>query len=455
MVKQDGILSLIRFAQLNKWSVDAYGMNRFSSSFPMRKLSNIMKRVKDVIMVEDAEEYRRITVKLYGNGVLERDRVCGKEIGTKRQFRAKAGQLILSRIDARNGAFGVVPPELDGAIVTNDFWLFDVYGADEAYLMLVLSSLRFQNYWQSKSNGTTNRQRVNEADFMACEIPFPDPEEQRELVETYNRTIREARMCEAQIESSEAEIENYLFESLGIVRRQRTGKDKTGTLQFVRLKEIAQWGYDKNVVAFPYSFVKSQAHSFSNMPKWCLSITRGKSPIYAQESEAYLLNQKCNRWDEIDLTFVKPVDPLWLKKIDTNLFTQRNDILINSTGEGTLGRASLIKEERHMGLLYDSHMLCLRVDERYVNAQLLVYLINSSFGQKQIEMLKSAQATKQTELGVENVKKLLFPLPDRAEQDEIARRISAGKERIKAMRQRAENLRQLAKREFEEAVFCE
>ena len=35
------------------------------------------------------------------------------------------GQFILSGIDSRNGAFGVIPDELDGAIVTNGFWYFD------------------------------------------------------------------------------------------------------------------------------------------------------------------------------------------------------------------------------------------------------------------------------------------------------------------------------------------
>lgn len=110
MVKQNKAFSVIHFANLEKWSVDNYDTDHFMSSFKMQKLSNIMKRVKDVIIVDDATEYKRITVKLYGNGVFERDRVYGKEIGTKRQFRAKAGQLIISRIDARNGAFGVVPP---------------------------------------------------------------------------------------------------------------------------------------------------------------------------------------------------------------------------------------------------------------------------------------------------------------------------------------------------------
>lgn len=409
MVKQNKAFSVIHFANLEKWSVDNYDTDHFMSSFKMQKLSNIMKRVKDVIIVDDATEYKRITVKLYGNGVFERDRVYGKEIGTKRQFRAKAGQLIISRIDARNGAFGVVPPVLDGAIVTNDFWLYDVYGADVQYLMLILSTPRFQKYWQSKSNGTTNRQRVNEADFMNCKIPFPSINEQIYFVEKYQTTIDAAYACEKEIKVLEENIEKYLYDSLGIIAKQQETQDITSILKPVHFKEIVQWGYDKNVISFPYIFDKYIAYSFANMPKWYLSITRGKSPVYSEKGDKYILNQKCNRWDEIDLTFVKTVDPSWFERIDGKFFTQLNDILINSTGEGTLGRASLVKEDKHIGLLYDSHMLCLRVDQKYINAQLLVYLINSSFGQKQIEMFKGAQATKQTELGIENMKKLQFP----------------------------------------------
>jgi type I restriction enzyme S subunit len=43
-----------------------------------------------------------------------------------RRFVANAGQFITSRIDARNGAMGLVPKSLDGALVTNDFPLFDL-----------------------------------------------------------------------------------------------------------------------------------------------------------------------------------------------------------------------------------------------------------------------------------------------------------------------------------------
>ena len=85
--------------------------------------------------------------------------------------------------------------------------------------------------------------------------------------------------------------------------------------------------------------------------------------------------------------------------------------------------------------------------------QLLVDLINSSFGQKQVEICKSAQATKQTELGIKNAKKILFPLPELSLQNEISAVVQEKKQQIRALQSNAEKLRQYAKKEFEKAVF--
>lgn len=452
MVEEKSLLSIVRFLDLEKWSVDLSTHSLFAFQ-QMQKLSKVMKRVKDAIIIEDTKKYKRITVKLYGNGVIERDKAYGKDIGTKRQFKAKAGQLIISRIDARNGAFGIVPDELDGAIVTNDFWIFDVFGADIKFLILVLSSPRFQVYWQGKSNGTTNRQRVDEKDFMSCKIPVIDIKKQNELVKKYEDRILQAEACEREIEFLEAKVEEYLFNMLGIVIKQSTDIAPSGFLKTTRFKEIMQWGYEKNAIPFPYGFVKNTAFSFFDMPKWCVSLVRGKSPKYAEASAFSILNQKCNRWDEIDLSYVKSVDSAWIERVEKGLFTKINDILINSTGEGTLGRASLIKEEQHTGLLFDSHMMSLRVNEDFINPQLLVYLINSSFGQKQIEILKGAQATKQTELGVENMKKIVFPLPEKPVQNEIVGHITEIKDQIKALRKKSDSLCCIAKKEFEDVIF--
>src|SRR5258707_11481595 len=97
-----------------------------SKAWPMVKLGEMLRRSEETIELQPDVEYRQITVKLWGKGVVLRGILTGAEIATSRQMVARRGQFILSRIDARNGALGVVPPELDEAIVTSDFPVFNV-----------------------------------------------------------------------------------------------------------------------------------------------------------------------------------------------------------------------------------------------------------------------------------------------------------------------------------------
>ena len=62
------------------------------------------------------ETYKQITVRLWGKGLNLRGKIYGSQIEATRQIRVKAGQFLVSRIDARHGAFGIVPPTLDGAL---------------------------------------------------------------------------------------------------------------------------------------------------------------------------------------------------------------------------------------------------------------------------------------------------------------------------------------------------
>lgn len=444
------LLHVTQFANLTRWSAHNSVFENADNHFPLVPLLKVLKRVKEPISIENDQCYKRITVRLYGQGVLQRDEVQGKEIRTKRQFTAHAGQLIISRIDARNGAFGVVPNELEGAIVTNDFWLFEVENALPEYLMLILSSDLFQKYWQTQSSGTTNRQRISEDAFLNSRIALPTTNIQSEIVNKYLSDIKRASLYETHARNIIDDINFYLFDELGIKEKQI--ESSGNAIKLIDFSSLYQWGYDKNSVSFPYTFEKFKAFSFANKPTWIKAFLRGKSPQYSTTCTSIILNQKCNRTDYIDLSFAKTVDTNWLRKLNNDYLTKKNDILINSTGEGTLGRASIITDEFE-GLAYDSHMLLLRVNSDEVDAQLIVDLLNSPFGQRQVEFYKSAQATKQTELGIENTKKFLFPLPNLSEQKRISSSIEEKKQETTELLKKAEVLRQQAKREFETKVF--
>ena len=60
-------------------------------------------------------------------------------------FVISKGQFLLSKIDARNGAFGVVPDVLDGGVITGNFWTFDVdYSkVNPHYLALLTTTKEF------------------------------------------------------------------------------------------------------------------------------------------------------------------------------------------------------------------------------------------------------------------------------------------------------------------------
>src|SRR6266487_1438131 len=93
--------------------------------WPKVRLAEVLRRSGKTTEPQPDTEYREITVRLWGNGAVERGRILGASLPGRR-FVAHSGQFIASRIDARNGAMGLVPESLDGALVTNDFPLFNV-----------------------------------------------------------------------------------------------------------------------------------------------------------------------------------------------------------------------------------------------------------------------------------------------------------------------------------------
>ena len=149
------------------------------------KLSDLLTRRKIAEKISDDKTYKRITIKLYSKGIELRDEARGVYIGTKNQFTVKAGQLLLSKIDARNGAFGIVPDDCGGAIITGNFWAYDIDESkvDKKYLALLLSTGDFYRICQDASFGMTNRKYLREEVFLTQFLSIPNLDEQKVLLD--------------------------------------------------------------------------------------------------------------------------------------------------------------------------------------------------------------------------------------------------------------------------------
>lgn len=155
-----------------------------SAVWPTVALGDVLRRSENIIPLDPETTYKEVTVRINGKGVVERRQVQGVEIAADRRYQVKSGQFIISRIDARHGASGLIPDELDGAVVTNDFPLFDVDKdrLDAAFLGWMSKTASFVELCKRASEGTTNRVRLSEDRFKALNIPLPPLDEQRRIV---------------------------------------------------------------------------------------------------------------------------------------------------------------------------------------------------------------------------------------------------------------------------------
>ena len=183
-------ISTVPFSGLFNWSVQYLNDSKiaFSKAYPMMRIGEFLKRNKTAVAIEDDVIYKRPRIRVRNGGISLRDEILGEKIGTKTQFLISKGQFLLSKIDARNGAFGVVPEKLDGGIITGNFWTFDVDYTivNPHYLALLTTTDAFIQFCEQASNGTTNRHYLQEPLFLNIKVPVPSLEEQNELVKAYN-----------------------------------------------------------------------------------------------------------------------------------------------------------------------------------------------------------------------------------------------------------------------------
>jgi type I restriction enzyme S subunit len=159
-----------------------------------------------------------------GKGVVERRIVKGSEIASNTRFVVKTGQFIISRIDARHGASGLIPPELDAAVVTNDFPVFDIH-VDRLYprfFYWMTKTSNFVDLCRRASEGTTNRVRLSEKRLASMTIELPPLADQRriaarldELVEKLGDAIALRNTSSVALDALRQANSRRVFEQLG------------------------------------------------------------------------------------------------------------------------------------------------------------------------------------------------------------------------------------------------
>ena len=167
------------------------------------RLEEVLTHYQEYIEAPEPREYRKLSVKLYGKGVVIDTPTDGAMLKMKRHQLAKAGQVILSEIWGKKGAIGFVPPAGEGALCTSHFFLFDVREdrLDRRWLRGIFDANYLQEQLDAEAKGTTGYAAVRPKNLLACEIPLPPLAEQQRVVariEKLAAQIHEARTLRQQ-----------------------------------------------------------------------------------------------------------------------------------------------------------------------------------------------------------------------------------------------------------------
>ena len=224
----------------------------------MMRIGEFLKRNKTAVAIDDDVIYKRPRIRVRNGGISLRDEMLGEKIGTKSQFLISKGQFLLSKIDARNGAFGVVPDKLDGGVITGNFWTFDVdYNiVNPHYLTLLTTTDAFIQFCEQASNGTTNRHYLQESLFLNIKVPVPSLEEQNELVKTYNDIMLFIKMEEMKAIDADLKATVSVRNALGVA--PYPGHIEKKLVHYISYGAIDSWSVPQILHAENSPFGKSK-----------------------------------------------------------------------------------------------------------------------------------------------------------------------------------------------------
>jgi type I restriction enzyme S subunit len=445
-------LKFVDFTQLINWSSYALlGKNLiYTQKYSFVRIGDFLKRNKEQVQIEDGVLYKRPTIRINGNGISLRDEVDGKNIGTKNQFRIYKDQFLLSKIDARNGAFGVVPKELNKGIITGNFWAFDVdYNIiNPHYLALLTGTKEFQKLCQTASVGTTNRNYLQEGLFLNFEIPLPNLSKQESLLANYNSKIEKANILEEQASKLEGEIEKYFLEQLGI--DERVNLEIKKGLNLIEYANFSKWSlnhinkdvYDFGATKFKTERLKSLLTFFEG----------GKTPS----------KSRADFWNG-SIYWTSPKDfngRIAIEKAEDRI----TELAVKEAGMKVYPKGIFLSVFRS-GILQHSFPTAITEIETAINQDLKAYslkedLIDKKYYlyfvhtfKKYILSLASKKSVTVESINTEDFFEIPIPLPPIEIQNKISSNISNLIAKIKKSRLDAMQLNLEAKQQFEKSIF--
>jgi type I restriction enzyme, S subunit len=387
-------------------------------------------------------------VTIHFDGSMDRRVVDGDREYSMDLWYARPGDIVVAKIDLKNGAVGIVPPDWTNVVVTGHF---AVYEPDRTrivpeYLHRVIQTSFFRAYlWRNKV-GAEGRKEVKLDFFQQELIPIPPIAVQQKIVDQWRRAQDGTRSTAATIERRRGEIERHVFACLGL---QFPEREKLPKVLAVCWRDAVRWSVSYNQQVQVGMDITHGGYPTVTLDSILTMVQYGTSQKAHSEGRGTPIIRMNNLVDgQLVLDDLKHVELLDRER--KGLILHDGDILINRTNSKELvGKSAVFHETGEY--VFASYLIRLRVDTRRADPEYVAWVLNSKIGRQQIDSL-SRQIIGQANINTEEIRGLEIPLPPLEVQRRIVAEVHSGLAEIEAMRADAQARAEMAQAEAEQFI---
>ena len=281
-------------------------------------------------------------------------------------------------------------------------------------------------YWNQIADNSVGvgQPNVNGTSLGNLWLPIPPIQEQERIVENLNSwctIIDEIKVTQESIRVTISDLRSRILEyAISGKFVPQDHSDESAIELLKRINPMFSPADNRHYENMPFDLPKTW--QLTKLKDLCVFLSRGKSPKYSETDKTYpVFAQKCNLKDGgISLEQARFLDPTTVSKWKDVYKLQDGDILINSTGIGTVCRTRLFKTRylnNYPFVVPDSHVSVIRL-HKLISPE-YAYIVLSSNASQSYMMDNLAGSTNQKELYLRVLENLIFPLPPIEEQRRI------------------------------------
>lgn len=439
------------FKDLKRWDVTFF--QGVTWSWPPEQivpLSQVLRRKQ--VLVSGVEDMTQVPIirKISFGGVITLTQVDERKGYKGRLFWANAGDLIYSKIRAKQGSLSLVPPDLEAVAVSAEYpvYTIDTDVINPHYLALVLRSRAFLRLLTGLSHGGSTKTRIPPEEFERQEIPLPPLPVQQAIVARWEAAQADIQALRTHFLHTEGVTARLILDSLGIPPQEFRALPKAFAMNW---RDLERWSGRATMLHAQQMQLEKGRYPIV-LGKQCLEQVKhgcssGPSPAPTALGVVKISAVTRGNFKPGERKYMYDL-PQYRQEFDL----RGGDILMCRTN-GTLayvGKSCLVKSDVP-NLIFPDKVIRLRVKENIL-PEYLNEVLGLAAMRAQIEAA-ARTAVGNHAIGNQDIWNLQIPLPPLDVQREIVRQVQAQRQEMARLQEQAERKAREIKAEVEALIL--